>query len=117
MTTNGTVAVTQISPLFYPKSFTHFYLFFFLLSNRWRRSCISCCSPRREGGLEFCAPGSGQARRREPAGDEQEAAEHVGRAAHQEHASAEGMLNVLVMLRELGRHPYDTITHNTECVT
>lgn len=28
MTTNGTAAVTQTSPLFYPKSFTHFCLFF-----------------------------------------------------------------------------------------
>lgn len=116
MTTNHTTAVIQTSPLFYPKSFTRAILF---SSHRWRRSCISCRSPRRERRLEFSAPGSGQAWRWEPAGDEQEAAEHAGRTTHQEHASTEGVVRGVtdstgkIVYCYPWRHRYDIIIHNT----
>ena len=49
---------------------------------------------RGEDGSGGGAQRPGETRWREPEGDEQEAAEHVGGAAHQEHAPAEGTFTV-----------------------
>lgn len=133
---------TRAKPLSFKKTPCHdievliLYIFFgrALLCNKWshhltpfhlfpsrrrRRSHVSRCSPRRERRFEFGAPGSGQARRREPAGDEQEAAEHAGRTTYQKHASTEGTLRQYGEIfcceeeeKKKKRHPYDVIIHN-----